>query len=101
MVKFSVLIANYNNAPYLNQCLESVFVQTYQDFEVIIIDDGSNDSSAEIIQKWCSKDKRISSYFNRINKGCGYSKMLCVEKSSGEIAAFLDPDDALACNAIF
>lgn len=91
---FSVLIANYNNGQYLEDCLKSIFAQTYEHWEIIIVDDASTDNSREIYQKYAN-DQRIRVYYNSKNKGCGYTKRKCVEYASGEICGFVDPDDAI------
>jgi len=97
---FSVLIANYNNGQYLEECLQSVFDQTYTNWEIIIVDDGSTDKiSHKIYQKYSNEDK-IRVFKNKENKGCGYTKRRCVAEATGELCGFLDPDDYLAINAI-
>jgi glycosyltransferase involved in cell wall biosynthesis len=94
-MKFSILIANYNNGIYFNDCYNSILAQTYADWEAIIVDDGSTDDSAELIKNIIKDDNRFHFYLNDANKGCGYTKRKCVELSSGEWCGFLDPDDAL------
>ena len=96
---FSVLIANYNNGEYLEEALQSVFSQTYSNWEIILVDDASTDNSKEIYNKY-QNDKRIHIYYNDKNYGCGFTKNRCVKLSNGEICGFLDPDDALAKTAI-
>jgi len=96
---FSVLIANYNNGKYLNDAMTSIFSQTYDNWEIIIVDDGSRDLSHIIYQKY-ENDSRIKVHENNKNYGCGYTKRKCVEYSSGEICGFLDPDDLLTEDAI-
>jgi glycosyltransferase involved in cell wall biosynthesis len=92
---FSILIANYNNSKFLDVCLESVYNQTYKNWEVIFVDDYSTDNSLEIINKYADKDKRIKIFSNEKNNGCGFTKAACVQFASGEICGFLDSDDAL------
>jgi len=92
---FSVLIANYNNGCYLQQAIDSVMAQTYDNWEIILVDDGSTDNSAEIYKKYES-DPRFHIYFNDKNHGCGYTKRRCAELANGEICGFLDPDDCLS-----
>ena len=70
---FSVLIANYNNARYIEESIESVFNQTYSNWEIIIVDDDSNDNSIKLLEKFKNED-RIKIYKNEENKGCGYTK---------------------------
>jgi len=96
---FSILIANYNNGQFLEKCLHSVFTQTYTNWQIIIVDDASTDNSIKIYNRFNS-NPQIKVYFNRINKGCGFTKKTCVEKATGEICGFLDPDDTLSPNAI-
>ncbi len=97
---FSILIANYNNGKYFKDCYESIIAQTYQNFEVVIVDDASTDDSVELIQNMIAKDDRFVLYQNDSNKGCGYTKRRCVELTKGEWFGFLDPDDALTPNAL-
>lgn len=96
---FSVLIANYNNSRFLSTAIESVLNQTWPHWEIILVDDGSTDNFQEVICKYLI-DKRIRVFSNAVNKGCGYTKRRCVELATGEIAAFLDPDDKLSPEAL-
>ena len=59
MVKFSIIIPIYNSEPFLKRCLDSVMAQTFEDFQVICIDDGSTDNSFNILTKYQLKDTRI------------------------------------------
>lgn len=96
---FSVLIANYNNGPYLKEAIESVLAQSYSNWEVVIVDDASTDNSLDIYKVYVS-DPRFSIYHNEVNCGCGFTKRRCVELANGELCGFLDPDDALMPKAI-
>jgi glycosyltransferase involved in cell wall biosynthesis len=96
---FSVLIANYNNGCFIEEAIDSVLVQTYTDWEIIIVDDGSIDNSRAILEKY-REDNRIKIYYNDKNRGCGYTKRKCVELADGELCGFLDPDDAITPDAI-
>lgn len=96
---FSVLIANYNNGKYLMDAVESVRQQTYENWEIILVDDASTDNSSAIYDE-LQKDPRIHIYKNDINRGCGYTKRRCAELANGELCGFLDPDDALVNNAL-
>jgi len=100
MKKFSVLIAHYNNFEFFKDCHKSLLNQTFQDFEVIIVDDCSTDDSFEKITKLTQEDARFRLFRNEKNSGVGFTKRKCIEMSSGEICGFVDPDDALAENAI-
>lgn len=70
MPKLSVFITNYNHAQYLQQSIDSVLNQTYQDFELIIVDDGSTDNSRELIMDACGRDMRVKAEFFPENMGC-------------------------------
>jgi glycosyltransferase involved in cell wall biosynthesis len=96
---FSVLIANYNNSQYLDTAITSVLRQTYTNWEIIVVDDGSTDNFIKVIQPYTS-DKRIKVYRNEKNSGCGHTKRKCAGYATGELMAFLDPDDALHPDAL-
>ena len=93
-ILFSVLIANYNNGRYLQEAIDSILIQDYSRWEIIIVDDGSTDSSSEVYARY-SDDPRFHILLNTQNMGVGYTKRRCVENASGEICGFLDPDDVL------
>jgi len=65
----SVLMPNYNSEKYLNEAIESILNQTYENFEFIILDDCSTDNSWKIIQEYAKKDKRINIFRNEKNLG--------------------------------
>ncbi len=92
---FSVLIANYNNGCYLQETINSVLVQDYVNWEVVIVDDKSTDNSFEIYDKF-KDDSRFHVYFNEENMGAGYTKNRCAQMAKGDICGFVDPDDKLA-----
>ncbi len=95
----SVLIANYNNGTYLQETLDSVYQQSYTNWEIIIVDDYSTDNSHQIYDKY-KDENRIKVFLNDQNRGCGYTKYKCIDKASGEICTFLDPDDTITTNAL-
>lgn len=97
---FSILVANYNNGKYFEDCYKSIIAQTYTNWEVIIVDDGSTDDSVTLIEKIIKDDTRFKFYENAENKGCGSAKRRCAELATGEICAFLDPDDAITSDAL-
>jgi glycosyltransferase involved in cell wall biosynthesis len=97
---FSVLIANYNNGRYIQAAIESVLFQGYQHFEIIIVDDGSTDDSIKVINNIARIDSRIKVFRNRRNRGVGFTKNKCLQLASGELAGFLDPDDAIVPDAL-
>lgn len=96
---FSVLIANYNNGQYLLEAVESVFAQTYANWEIIIVDDCSTDNSNDIYSQ-IEGDTRIKVAVNDTNRGCGFTKRRCAELASGDLCGFLDPDDKLSTDAL-
>ncbi|PIF47357.1 glycosyl transferase family 2 [Chryseobacterium sp. 52] len=100
MIKFSILIANYNNGKYFRDCYNSLISQTYENWEVIIVDDASTDNSVEVIETIIQNDSRFKIYSNASNQGCGYTKRECMKYAEGEICAYLDPDDAIYVDAL-
>lgn len=95
MNKISILVANYNNGKYFSDCYDSIMSQSYENWEVIIVDDCSTDDSVKIIRELIRDDSRFRLFTNQKNEGCGYTKRKCVELATGDFCAFLDPDDAL------
>jgi glycosyltransferase involved in cell wall biosynthesis len=91
--KVSVCMPTYNQAPYLAEAIESVLAQTCRDFELIIIDDGSSDGSAEIIARYAARDKRIRFDVNNPNAGMVKNWNRCLERARGEYIKFLFGDD--------
>lgn len=90
MPKVSVIIPLYNKGFLIAETLNSVLNQTFTDFEVVIINDGSTDTSFEIVSQF--SDERIK-LFQQENKGAAAARNLGIEKASGELIAFLDADD--------
>lgn len=97
---FSLLIANYNNGRYLFDCFKSIFNQTYTNWEVVFVDDGSTDNSMNLIQSLSESDSRIKYFKNNTNHGCGFTKNRCIALSNGKICGFLDPEDTITKDAI-
>ena len=95
----SILIANYNNGLYLQEAIDSVLAQTYTDWEIVIVDDGSTDDSAEIYKQY-SDDKRFHILYNEKNRGCTYTKWRLIEECHGDVFGFLDADDTLQPKAL-
>ncbi|PWN70146.1 glycosyl transferase family 2 [Chryseobacterium phosphatilyticum] len=100
MIKFSILIANYNNGKYFKDCYNSLISQTYENWEVIIVDDASTDNSIKTIKSLIKDDSRFRLYSNSKNQGCGFTKRECMKYAEGELCAYLDPDDALYPEAL-
>lgn len=91
-INLSVIIPVYNVEKYLKQCLDSVLNQTLENIEIILIDDGSSDDSAAIIDEYAYRDKRITA-IHKENGGYGKACNLGLEKANGEYIAILEPDD--------
>ncbi|WP_341791057.1 glycosyltransferase family 2 protein [Rickettsia endosymbiont of Gonocerus acuteangulatus] len=96
--KVSVIIPLYNRINWTIEAIESVLIQTHQNFEVLVIDDGSTDDVSKLIEI-CKKDKRIK-YFRRENEGVSAARNFGIEKAKGEYIAFLDSDDLFMPNKI-
>ena len=92
--KVSVVVPVYNVERFLAQCLDSVLAQTFEDFELICVNDGSTDSSPEILDGYASKDCRIR-VINQENGGLSAARNTGMSHASGEYIAFLDSDDYL------
>lgn len=87
----SVIIPSYNHGRFIRQCIQSVLDQTFQDFEIIITDDGSSDRSVEIIEEFV--DPRIKLFKHLVNKGASVAANNCIINSSGKYIAMLSSDD--------
>ena len=92
MVKVSIGIPVYNVSEYLRQCLNSVLRQTFTDFEVILVDDGSTDDSFRICQEYAAKDSRFK-LFHQENGGVAKARNNCLRYMTGDFIAWVDSDD--------
>lgn len=90
----SIIVPVYNAEKYLRECLDSILVQTYEDIEIILVDDGSLDDSLKICQEYENKDKRIIVY-HKENSGVSDTRNYGIEHASGEYISFCDADDAI------
>lgn len=90
--KVSVIVTCYNYGHYLAGCLDSILAQTFEDFEVIVVDDGSTDDTPHQIQPYLSRDDRIQ-YIRTTNEGQASAKNTGIRNACGEFVAFLDADD--------
>ena len=95
--KFTIITTSYNYQNYIKETIESVISQTYTNWEMIIVDDGSTDNSVEVIKSYCEKDSRIKLYQheNGVNKGMIESMKLGISKASTDWIAFLESDDVI------
>lgn len=89
----SVIMPVYNAQDFLNDSLESILVQTYQNWELIAVDDGSKDKSFEILTSFAKKDRRIKVFKNRKNLGIGKTINIAISKTKGNYIARQDADD--------
>lgn len=95
----SIIIPVYNAEKYLRECVNSILTQTYQNVEIILVDDGSVDKSGEICDECAHQDKRIK-VVHQHNSGAHQARMNGLSIATGEWAAFVDSDDYLPSNAL-
>lgn len=91
----SIITPVYNVESYLNRCVESILNQSYNNFELIMIDDGSTDGSSLLCDEWATKDSRIV-VIHKENGGVSSARNAGLEKARGKYLTFVDPDDFLA-----
>lgn len=95
----SVIVPIYNVERFLERCFESIFNQTYKHFEIIAIDDGSTDSSPEILDQWSQKDNRIKAVHQH-NIGVAATRNAGLRLATGEYVLFVDSDDTISPTGI-
>lgn len=95
----SVVIPVYNQEKYVGKCIRSVLGQSFQDFEIIVVNDGSRDKSLKICQKFAAKDKRIK-IIDKANEGVAQARKDGLTNATGEFMLFLDSDDYLEPDAL-
>ena len=93
----SIIVPIYNTEKYLHQCLDSILNQTYTNFEVLLVNDGSTDSSGIICQEYVGRDSRFR-YFEKDNGGVASARNLGLERSGGAYITFIDSDDWIEPN---
>ena len=94
MPKISVIVPVYNVEKYLRECLDSILVQTFTDFELILVNDGSQDSSGAICDEYAGKDKRIT-IIHQENQGQAAARNNAIAIAKGEWIHFVDSDDVI------
>lgn len=94
-MKFSVIVPVYNAERYLEKCIMSVLHQSYENWELILIDDGSRDNSPRIVDEYAAKDKRII-VIHQNNAGPGIARNRGIKRATGDYVVFLDSDDYIA-----
>ncbi len=92
MPELSIIVPIYNVAEYLPKCLDSIMAQTYRDFELILVDDGSYDGSEQIIDHYASKDKRVI-VIHKTNEGVSKARNTGLDRARGVFLGFVDGDD--------
>ncbi|MBO5676389.1 MAG: glycosyltransferase family 2 protein [Bacteroidaceae bacterium] len=90
--KISVILPVYNTEKYLHHCIDSILAQTFTDFELLLIDDGSKDGSGKICDEYSAKDSRIR-VFHKENGGVSSARNLGLRNAQGEWIIFIDSDD--------
>ena len=88
----SVIVPVYNVEKYLEKCLDSILDQTYQNLEIVCVNDGSQDGSGEILKQYAEKDSRIKLFYQE-NHGASVARNYALDEASGEYIMFVDGDD--------
>lgn len=100
MLKFSIIVPVYNVEAYLDECIQSVLEQTYTDFELILVDDGSKDSSGTLCDQWAQRDSRVN-VIHINNGGASTARNEALRHITGQYVMFLDSDDYwLSCDVL-
>ena len=92
MPQISIIVPIYNGAKYINKCIEMIINQTFKDFELIIIDDGSTDNTSDMCNEYAKKDKRIK-VISKKNEGTWAARNRGIDESRGKYIIFFDCDD--------
>lgn len=93
-IKISVIVPAYNIEKYIGECLDSIVSQTYKNLEIIVVDDGSKDSTSEIVDLYAEKDKRIIP-IHKPNGGLSSARNAGLEVMTGDYVSFIDGDDSI------
>ena len=99
-MKFSVIVPIYNVEQYLPFCIESVLNQSFKDFELILVNDGSTDNSLSVCKKYADKDSRIV-VVDQENKWLSGARNSGIKLAKGDYLIFIDGDDAIKQDALF
>lgn len=90
--QFSIIVPVYNVEQYVRKCIESILSQSFTDFELLLIDDGSTDGSGRICDEYANRDSRIK-VKHKVNEGVSAARNTGIEMASGELVTFIDSDD--------
>ncbi len=93
-IKVSLVVPVYNAEEYLPECLSCLLQQSYSDYEILLIDDGSTDGSAEVCDEYAQKDNRIRTFHQR-NQGVSAARNCAIAAAKGEFIGFVDADDLI------
>lgn len=99
-MKYSFIVSVYNGEKYVDACLQSLVNQTYRNFEIIVINDGSTDSTQEHIGKWVQTYPDYFVFINRENKGLSASRNEGIQKATGDYILFVDHDDTMDAHTL-
>lgn len=91
-IDFTVIVPVYNAEEYLDRCIESILNQTFTNYELLLVNDGSKDNSLQILRKFEKIDKRIT-VFTQENQGVSVARNQGIENAKGEYICFIDSDD--------
>lgn len=97
--KISIIVPVYKAEKYIRRCLDSILYQTYEDFEVILVDDGSPDKSGEICDEYAQKEKRIR-VIHKVNGGVASARQCGIDNVRGVYTMHIDPDDWIEHNTL-
>lgn len=98
--KVSVIVPIYNASEYLSRSIESILNQSYDNLEIILIDDASTDDSKDIIKKYALKDSRIRPIYSEVNQGVSRTRNMGLKSASGDYVMFIDSDDYIVKDMI-
>ena len=93
MTKVGIITPSYNAARFIKDCIQSVICQSFENWELLIVDDYSKDNSVEIITKFTQEDDRIQLIALNQNIGAAAARNIAIRKAKGRYIAFLDSDD--------
>jgi glycosyltransferase involved in cell wall biosynthesis len=99
-VLISVVMASYNKEHFVQQSIESILCQTFIDFELIIVDDSSNDGTVSLLRDYSEKDSRIILIENDVNRGANFCRNVGISNARGNYLVFIDADDLLSKNCL-
>ncbi|MBQ8044624.1 MAG: glycosyltransferase, partial [Clostridia bacterium] len=93
--KISVIVPAYNIEEYLSRCLDSILNQTYENIEIIVVNDGSKDNTEKVIKEYARKDSRVK-LISKVNEGVTKARLTGMKAAEGDWIGFVDGDDTIA-----